>query len=268
MRSMISLAIPAIALWAVIFEATAGCGPLIQSPAASTADDPKSYDSPQQVFDAYREANANGNYRSVFFCLTPAARDNALFRMYVSHRNNPQMTAVTKKYGIEMDEVSIKYHQQYKTKHGKQHKAVSLDGTELIQPSLSSPPIAPHQLVDKALYRDVVCAEVSDKAGFYDAAAKITKTSDDLPPVGKLQDLKVQGESAKGNANVTRIVYSLRTGKLKKELDTYLETFHFRKAEGGWLIEKKEIESSIPFIFPAPVEKAAVRPSKSDRLDD
>ena len=229
---------------------------------------PKAYSSPRAVFDAFREAYTKRDWHTVFYCQTPDVRDNLVFEAYFGchmHPDNPKVLAVLKKYGAESSTIDAEYYKRHKKKFGvdlgkltaerevreakaaedyfkKQGKSAPQNGkpeAAVAVPDFEADIGPPLPAVDQKIFREVVVEQIADKTGFYAAANEIIASSDSLPPIGKLEQLTIRDDAATGRANNTIYVLAAAPGKAPRKMgQTFLTTFHFRKLNGGWLIDK------------------------------
>ena len=86
---------------------------------------------------------------------------------------------------------------------------------------------------DDQLWRDVVVANVKDKAGFFEAVAKLSE-KDPVWPVGDLEQVVVQSDTATGRAKLTFVPSA---GEPRPTVDKIDKTFKFRRVNGGWLLD-------------------------------
>ncbi len=199
----------------------------------------KRYESPKAVFEAYREAYNHRDDSKYFSLLTPETQNGAVFEAFFECAMVGRETVpITSKY---VDEAAIEndYEKQYKAKHHIDF-AKAYAGHEH-DPKFVPPP---H---DGQLFCDAVAAHVKDKAGFYDAVAKYfkeraAKHHDEPPicPLGDLEELTVQGDTATAHAKVT-ILPNVAGGetpiKPGESPAIYDKPFKFRRVNGGWLLD-------------------------------
>lgn len=213
---------------------------LLATSCASSGSDktPKRYQSPNAVFNAYREARAKRDARAVFSLLTPQAQNNAVFESVFSCMER-QGTDAIRGRRFEAEEIGRivekyfdypatvdDYNTQYKKKHG------------------TDPKTSPHD--DKVWY-DAVTAHVNDKAAFYVAVTKhfedrAVKQDEENPisPLGDLEHLVVQGDTATGSAKETilrRIASGESPPKAGGPPSTLDKPFKFRRINDGWLLD-------------------------------
>jgi hypothetical protein len=230
----------------------------------------KAYSSPREVFDALRAAIAKQDWRAVYYCHTREARDNLVFEAYFGcnmQLHNPKVLAVLKKYGADPDAITADYQKRYQEKHGVDIAQLSADRANMRAkavaaysrkqgknaPSQKNPGAVTAVLIDQAdlgpplprtdemLFREVVTARVTDKAGFFEAANKIFANTEQPPQIGELTALTVKGNTALGHAN--KIIYHVSTtaGQPPKRIaQNIARTYHFRKSQYGWLFEREE----------------------------
>ena len=86
------------------------------------------------------------------------------------------------------------YERKYKDKHG-------VDLAKIGAGHESDPKFVPSNS-DRDLLRDAVAAHVKDKTGFFEAVAKLQEKKT-VSPLGELEELTVEGNSATGHAKVT-----------------------------------------------------------------
>ena len=85
---------------------------------------------------------------------------------------------------------------------------------------------------------DVVAAHVKDKAGFFEAVRNLFDLDYYGGLLGELKQVSVEGDTASGQAEmVNEDQVSYGNGVHKVVCSRYDKTFHFRKVNGGWLID-------------------------------
>jgi hypothetical protein len=249
------------------------CAILLNSEAQTkppSATPAKAYSSPQEVFDALRDATDRQDWRTVFLCQTPNARDNLVFETYFAcnmHLHNPQVLAVLKKYGADPAVITADYYKRYHKKHGvdiakliaqradkraeaavaylqKQGKNVRAQNNrgDVVPVPVTEADIGPPLPgTDEKLFHEVVSARVADKAGFFEAANKIIMDKEMLPKIGQLTELTVRGNTATGHATKTLYHFSTAVGQTpQKGAQSFTLTYHFQKTPRGWLLEREE----------------------------
>jgi len=194
------------------------------------------YPSPKAVFDAYREARAKRDAWVVFSLLTPQTQNDAVFEAIFSCMER-QGTDAIKGRRSEAEEIGRvveryfdypaaedDYNKRYKKKHGT-------------DPNTSRR--------DNQLWYDAVTAHVKDKAGFYVAVTKhfeesAVKRHEEKPisPIGDLEQVAVQDDTATGHAATLGFHYDTPPGKPAQRVEDNIDkTFKFRKVNGGWLLD-------------------------------
>src|SRR5262249_46173279 len=82
----------------------------------------KVYDSPQAVFEAYRQAFSKNDLRVQLSCMTPRVREDFAFQVFricsYSVTIEPKLVAVLQKFGAEPSAVDAEFHDRYKRKRG------------------------------------------------------------------------------------------------------------------------------------------------------
>jgi hypothetical protein len=120
------------------------------------------------------------------------------------------------------------YEKDYKKKHGIDFAKFMAEH----QHDRTPPPTH-----DEQLWRAAVVAHIKDKAGFVEAVATLSKDPV-WPPLGELDRLFVQGDTATGHAKETLVPRPgeppPKPGKSPLVIDT---TVGFRRVNGGWLID-------------------------------
>jgi hypothetical protein len=223
-----------------------------QSPRAA-AIKPRVYASPQEVYEATREADVRQDTRAIFYCLTPEAQEIEVLEYLMAcgtTRHAEKAQTIRKQYGVDEAALNAEYDKRYSKKHGfdlagwrAKHdqamnkaldKANAPNVIELDTSDVPEPP--PH---DEVLVRQVVSDLVTDKPGFCEAVSKLVGSSDQPGP-GALVNLRIQGDNAVGRRSSTW--YHLHTlgGQEKKVWTTDLVTIRFRKVQGSWLIDTPE----------------------------
>lgn len=234
---------------------------------------PTVYSSPRAVFDAYIKAQNKGNWRTVFSCLTSESQELEVFEMLIACETTgayQKALAVRKKYGADDAALNAAYYKKYKEKHGvdiakliaerennakkaaesrkKQGKKEPASGSTPIATAGPSeelgPPLPPH---DEDLVREVVSAQIKDKAGFFEDANKAIVNAHDVelePRIGQLEGVNIEGDRARGSAKVMIFHLESTHGEATRKVGHTVEmTFHFRRVNGGWLLAvQKEAE--------------------------
>jgi hypothetical protein len=205
---------------------------LLAASCASSGGDttPNRYQSPTAVFDAYREARGKRELRKLFSLLTPEAQSHAVFESFFecTERGSKQTGAIVTKY-VDLATLNDDYENQYKKKHGVDLAKVQAGHEN--DPTFVPPP---H---DEQLWRDAVVARVKDKAGFFEAVAKLSEKNP-VSPLGDLEELAVHGDTATGHAKMTILP---RPGESPPKAGgpppIYDKPFKFRRVNGGWLLD-------------------------------
>lgn len=210
---------------------------------------PSLYPSPTAVFDAYRKARDKRDARTVFAILTPQAQNDAVFESFFACIERQGADAITGRgseviarlVGRFLDTRTLNddYEKQYKKKHG-------IDIAKVEEGHKNDPTFVPPPH-DEQLWRDVVAAHVKDKAGFYEAVAKhfderAAERHEENPisPLGGLEHLVVEGDTAKGSAKETilrRIASGESPPKAGGPPPIYEKPFKFRRINDGWLLD-------------------------------
>lgn len=240
-------------------------GVWIQTRAADKAkpEAPRLYSSPDAVFNAFREASKKHDWRTAFFCLTPQAREAAVleaFSLCNLSTRNPKIPGILKKFGAEGKVVYAEYQRRYREKYGEAPQEI-----KPAPPAFSRPPSPfpeekdwpPFPPRDQDLLRKIVNGLITDKPGFYEAVNNILEYG--RAPIGKLEDLIIQGDTATGQASKTLYVINIGAGgRPEKELEEALkEIYCFRKLNGAWFIDKREEDPKLPKarVFPIPMPR-------------
>ena len=208
-------------------------------------DNPQNrYVSPIAVFDAFRQARASRDWRKVFFCLTPDGQKNAVFEAFFgcAERGSEEDLATLKTYGLDEATLKDTLKNEYKARHGVYPDDATLleaidrqygadaPGAGAIKNAAESE--AAMLARKEAVVRNLVVVHVKDKAGFFEAAAKLSKRS--VSPLGDLEWVIVRGDAATGSAKLT---YIPTPGESPRIVKTHDKTFRFRKIDGGWLLD-------------------------------
>jgi hypothetical protein len=211
-------------------------------------------DTPSERFDAFQKAGENGDWRAVFFCLTPEAQDDAIFEAYFAcnmRLNDAKVLALLQSFGVSSDVVDKKYYEQYELKHGmstpdSQREGVPAplsSGASNASAILGSEESPAHRAppLDQDLYRNVVLSLIADKAKFYDAACGILQNGRTFPGRKNLRDLSITGDAATGIADTTMQHLESASGETPHEVQQQVAVkFYFRSVSGNWLIERME----------------------------
>jgi len=193
------------------------------------AEEPKSqppvvYLSPTAVFEAWRAARNNGDWRTVFSCLTPEFQEYAVLERYIGTgltSAQREAESIRRKHGLDGEAMLVEYR---KLVAERQRKAEKDREANLKHEQVPS---------DDELLRKVLCAHIKDKAGFFKDVTNLMRNPAWESPVGNLQNLKIRGDAA--------------TGATKEA------SFRFRKVNGGWLLagEKATLPERVAPAFSA-----------------
>lgn len=181
------------------------------------------YNSPRAVYDAFRMAISNEDWRAVYSCLTPQMKLAVVWELledsYIS-RETKTIEEVRKKYGFDANAAMLEYNRRIKEKQG----------------------VLPHEqqvrLPDRSLIQEIVSAQITDKEGFFVEMTKALGRSELEPELGELEQIQVEGEKATGRAN--KMVFHLEGGvgvPDRKVGEKITATFRFSKEKGSWLID-------------------------------
>jgi hypothetical protein len=227
------------------------------------------YPSPREAYEAYRQALDKDDWRTAFYCFTPAAGDDQVFGTFdgaTFRAEEPKVAAAMKKYGLGVETVMKEYTKQYRDKHGvdleklqaeiarrRQERLkkyiedhpearVVTDDYEAVtvpaeaEPKLSMPPF------DHELLREIVLRFVTDKAGFYaevNGATIPAKKNDTLrSTLGPLERVTITGDRATGWITVTNYHLAFAAdGIERKEPDPPRpQRMRFRRLNGRWFL--------------------------------
>jgi hypothetical protein len=187
------------------------------------------YATPAAVFDACREAALKRDWRTYFDCLTPETQKNMMFELIFrcGLGGSEKAPLIVKKF-VD-DEWASDYQEKFQEKFGMDHATFR-------EKLRSDPSVAALESSEHQLLCDVVAAHVRDKAGFFEAANNLFNRGD-YDPLGELKQLTVEGETASGQAEAIFQSWLIDGGGKKVVRSRYDKTVHFRKVNGGWLIE-------------------------------
>lgn len=230
------------------------------------ATPPLGYKSPVAVYSAYRNAREKGDWRTVFFCMTPRSRDGEVFPAYdgcLFRQHDPKVRAVMKKYGVEVDKVMKRYVEEYKKKHGVALPTEEIAGRDVEKPKTDKPTVSgalaasadsvapvpngppPPSLppVDNDILRKLVLQMVTDKAGFYAEAMETYlphgRQSDSLlPEYSNLEELRVSGDEATGRVTMTTFMLRGAPGEPERREKSLVIRGQalFRRLDGRWFL--------------------------------
>jgi hypothetical protein len=231
----------------------------------STPVTTKTYSSPQEVFDVYRDARNKWDFLTMLSCATVEWQETAVFDAYsgcLEHMENPKVIKLLKDYGADDKTIEPEFFKRYKEKHGidiekmfsdrkkaaenatearkkeQQSNPSSRDNSTTLKQTPTEEYLPPLPPFDQDLMQKVVYSAISDKAGFCKAVEDIISHGEPPEPLGKLEHLKVEGNTAEGRAKTT--LYHIEGGprkedkKVRQEVDVVIG---FHKSNGGWLIE-------------------------------
>jgi hypothetical protein len=225
------------------------------------------YPSPIAVYEVFRASYDRRDWQTIFSCLTPKFRDEQVFEAFVAcsmQPSNPRIVAVLKRHGVNSEKIRAEYHRRYKEKYGidiarllADRKAVaeeaaqpqkSKEGTPasgkdkgIAVPGKSEELKPPCPPTDEVLLQASVCEAVTNKAAFCCEVDTIIKNGERSAPMGKLEQLTVDGDKAVGLATTVVCHYGAQPDRksqmVMQEMGIH---FCFRKVDGSWLIESKE----------------------------
>ena len=161
-------------------------------------------------------------------CLTPEAQNEATFEVFFAcaESNSERDLAIAKKY-VDLASIDGDYDKRYKEKHGVdlgKHRAGHENDPNYVPPAS-----------DRDLLRDTVASHVKDKAGFFEAVARLSEGAPG-PPLGDLEKLIVNGGTATGRA---KIALPPKPGERPPTVHWLEKTFRFRRIDGGWLLNSQ-----------------------------
>jgi hypothetical protein len=260
MRSVFILSVAALAVLDTVVAAQSPPAPKTVPPAQVR------YDSPQAVFESYRQAIAKGDVRTQVLCHAREIREDAyqmlteaLLSAACAPRHEPKVTAVLKKFKLDMTAIEAEYTKQYKAKHGVDPETVQAEYKKKFEHALSEylkahpkenrdSPLPweeatkragpwPEQ-VDEAIMRKIVDAAVPDKTGFAIAVQEaLTDPSETRDKPGQLTNVRITGDHATGESESTSYHIENTDGRSdRKVIDRFKRNYQFRKTSEGWLI--------------------------------
>jgi hypothetical protein len=214
------------------------------------------FDSPTAVFDAYRRADRNEEWRTLYFLFSPEVQRDVIFQFLftcVAAENIPEVRAIRKKFGPREASTAILYYEAYKKKHGhaelidkclqeaipywkaKDEETDSNEQRAIIPPSCAAMDALPK---DDALVRQAVYDATKDKVTFFVEVQKLDRKRAKPDIVGDLKDVAIKDDVATGRAKIT---VEPQVGEGAKEParrpPSYEKTFKFRRINGGWLMD-------------------------------
>ena len=212
---------------------------LMAGPWACPADDgpPKRHPSPKAVFDAWREARVRRDWRTCFSLLTSEVQDYVVFESYFSCsiKDSKESNAVLKRYGADWETLTNDLRRESKTKHGVEPTDDKVLWDALEKEYKASHGIPPHST--HHLLTDILRGHLKDKAGFCEAAAKVLPNNP-ASPIGDLERVTVQGDTATGHAAVSVAQQTMPPGEAFGKIEDKLDKkFQFREVDGGWLLD-------------------------------
>lgn len=255
-------------LFAATFAVIGFTAPPPEGMAAETVQErPKVYSSPTAVFDAFRESRDKQDWQTMLSCLTPELRDDQVFEAFFGcsmQPSDPKTVAVLKKHRVGLQAIQTEYHRRYKEKHGidivklleertaaaekaEQSRKAQKDARPSGEAQGGAVPGSSEQLgpplppADEGLLRKTVCAAIRNKPAFCADVDSIIRNGERPAPLGKLEQLRVQGDKADGLAKT--VIYHFASGpdnrlqKVGQEIDL---RFRFSKLNGNWFIESKD----------------------------
>jgi hypothetical protein len=171
------------------------------------------YASPKQAFNAYRQANITGDWRTLFKCLTPEAQDRELNEVYfrcAMQTHKLEVTSVMDRFGLAERKVDDELG-KIAAKGGNAELAL----------------------------KSVVCKMVSDRVGFFVAAAAATGLGP-MPPerIGDLTNLQISGDVATGEFTTLAVDQPIVDPSAEPTYNTKVQRkFSLRRIGGKWFIE-------------------------------
>jgi len=228
--------------------------------AAATEKDPKApvYQTPNAVFDAYRQTGRDGDWESHYRLHTRDAQRDLVFESHffcgmAGRDRRKAVEAVQRKSGCSELEFGKRFFEQYKRKHGHADvidkflaKAIpyweavdkatmNADDDEPVRvkppkgdPGMDSLPD------DKELARETLYEVTRDKVGFYAGVTAIASEGRNPSIIADLRDLVIDGDTATGRATITTVP---GPGESPKNGRAFDRTYRFRRVNGGWLID-------------------------------
>jgi hypothetical protein len=232
-----------IGLAVLIFLSTAGIYLAADKPAEPS--ECCGYQSPSEVFNAFRAAAEKKDCRVYFNCLTPETQKAKIYSAFVyciGTLNNEKIVATLKKYHVTNDEVNADYMKRYEAKHsvdlGKKEAGAINKATASasLNENSNTPPDADVDneqktvKLDWELLRDVLFSRIEDKAGFIEAVFSVV--GDRGCYFSELKYVSIQGDIAKGLAQFCIDPLEKKAEEKTGPVITYI--IHFRKTENGW----------------------------------
>ncbi|REK19457.1 MAG: hypothetical protein DWQ37_01275 [Planctomycetota bacterium] len=210
------------------------------------------YASPNAVFDAYRHAYNNQDWRSLYFLCTRELQQElvfeAAFKCYEVGDADSATRRIEEKFGASEADLTKKYYESYKRKHGHGDvidkylakaiphlEAKAGSGVETDESQFSEEAAAVKALpADKELQIQAVYDATKDKVGYFAAVQEMVQSGRKPNVIGDLKELVVDGDTATGHATILK-----RPGpRESKQTDsTYDKRFKFRQLNGGWLVD-------------------------------
>lgn len=183
------------------------------------------YASPAAVFDAYRKARDEKDSRKVFSLLTPRKQNSMISGafFFCAIRPSEETRAIVNRF-VDGTGLEDEYNRRYQEKHG-------IDIAKFKAEHEQDPDYTPLPL-DKDLQDEVFAGHVKDKAGFYEAAAKLADGR--VHPLGRLEQVDIQGDTATGRAESRAIP---PVDEPPRVMPSFYKTIRFKKINGGWLVD-------------------------------
>jgi len=208
------------------------------------------HESPQSVFEQFRQAAADRNWRAVFDCLTPEAKNAAVFEAYFVTQldlDNPRIDELLVKHHVARGAIELEFARRFKIKHGvdiskvlagQRTTSATSRSNDAIRPG--HPSNAPTGGVprDDNLLRQVVAHLIVDKSGFYEDVRK-AKSPPTATRLGGLTNLSISGDTARGQG-VISVTYIRGEGASPPRQQEQLvkHTYRFRRIMNSWLMEE------------------------------
>jgi hypothetical protein len=185
-------------------------------------DDPSTaglgpYSSPTAVFDAFRKARSKQNWGRCFSFLSPAAQNHVVFETFfaLATKDSSESRAILREYGLDEGSLTAIFETRLNKSNGDAGGA-------------------PKSHNETA---EVVCRTVRNKREFYIRGRNLLDSKDQVPSLGDLQDLVVDGDVARGMAKTTTMHVESSGGPSRSVETEVYQTFSFRKLDESWLLD-------------------------------
>lgn len=220
----------------------------------------KTYSSPTEVFDAYRQADQSGDWRTFYFLCTPEVQRELVFQTQFAclvAEKVPAVSVIQKQFGPTEAEYGRRYYEAYKRKHGHaevidrflataipywESKEKEAGGGKTGRAdTVPPPPEVPGMDAlpeDEELSRQAVYDATKDKVAFFVGVQELDRKRRKPDIVGDLAQVTITGDTATGRAKITIVHQPGESPRQPGQAPpVYDKPFKFRRINGSWLLD-------------------------------